>query len=91
MTSNLFYVNYLVLNCIFLHVNLEMCVEHRLVVCLEGAMWTHMASNPRVDPHVSAEYVFVGGTIGAIGTGEWPLSCVKVDVFIQEFLSGGCV
>ena len=74
-----------------LDVNLEVCVEHRLVVSLEGTMWTHVAPHTRVDSHVSAEDVFVGGTVGAIGTGEWLLSGVKVDVLIQEFLSGGCV
>lgn len=68
-----------------------MCGEHRFVVSLEGAMWTHVAPHTRVNPHVSAEDVFVGGTVGAIGAGEWLLSCMKVDVLIQEFLSGGCV
>lgn len=53
-----------------------MCVEDRLAVCLEGAVRTHMAPHPRVDPHVSAEDVFVRGTVGTIGAGEWPGSCV---------------
>lgn len=68
-----------------------MCVENALVVCLEGAVRTHVAPHPRVDPHVSAEDVFVRGTVGAIRAGERPGSRVQVDVFVQEFLSGGCV
>lgn len=56
--------------------NLEVCVENAFVVCLEGAVRTHVAPHPCVDPHVSAEDVFVRGTVGAIRAGERPGSRV---------------